>query len=262
MNKAIKIIPCLDLDQGRVVKGVRFANLRDAGDPVELGHRYREQGADELTLLDVSASVEGRSTTVDTLQEMTGLGIPITIGGGIRNVDDATRLLTAGATRVSVNTAAIANPRLLRDLSQTHGSQAVVLSVDARKSEAMPSGYEVTTHGGKRGASIDVVSWVEQADHAGVGIFLLNSIDADGTEDGFDLELLTKVRAATAKEIIASGGAGLGEHFVDAAKAGADALLAASVFHYGSVAIPEVKALLRQAGFQVGPPPEDVRSRA
>ncbi|HLS01665.1 MAG TPA: imidazole glycerol phosphate synthase subunit HisF [Beutenbergiaceae bacterium] len=250
MSKIIRIIPCLDLDQGRVVKGVRFTDLQDAGDPVELAQRYLDEGADELTLLDVSATLEGRDTTIDTLHAVAAtLPIPITIGGGVRELADATRLLEAGARRVSVNTAAITRPELLAELATAHGPAAVVLSIDARKHPSQPSGYEVTTHGGKKGAGIDVVEWARQAEQAGVGVILLNSIDADGTKDGFDLDLLSAVRSVTELEIIASGGAGKAADFVEAAQAGADGVLAASVFHYGIVSIGEVKNLLHQAGF-------------
>lgn len=253
MNNPIRIIPCLDLDDGRVVKGVKFANLRDAGDPVELGRRYLSEKADEITFLDVSATTDGRGTTQDVLTTLsTELSIPITIGGGIRTVEDAARLLEAGATRVSVNTAAINNPELLNEVSNQHGSDSLVLSIDARRGDsARTSGFEVTTHGGRKGTGIDVLDWAVAAETAGVGHILLNSIDADGTRDGFDLPMLQAVRRVTECVLIASGGAGSVDHFVAAADAGADAVLAASVFHFGLVHIADVKAALNAAGFPV-----------
>lgn len=253
MSRRITIIPCLDLDGGRVVKGVRFADLRDAGDPIELARRYLAEGADEITFLDVSATGEGRSTLTDTLTSLADdLTIPITIGGGIRAVDDAARLLGAGATRVSVATAAIARPELLTEISQQFDPASLVLSIDARRGAgSTPSGYEVTSHGGKQGTGMDVVEWAARAEGAGVGAILLNSIDADGTEEGFDLPMLRAVREAVSCRLIASGGAGAVEHFTDAARAGADAVLAASVFHFGTVSIAEVKRHLESAGFAV-----------
>ncbi len=252
---AIRVIPCLDVDAGRVVKGVHFEGLRDAGDPVELARRYDAEGADEITFLDVSASATDRSTTYDvvhrTAQEVF---VPLTVGGGVRAVEDVDRLLRAGADKVGVNTAAIARPELVAEIAERFGSQVLVLSVDARRVVDGPptaSGYEVTTHGGRRGTGLDAVAWARQAVELGAGEVLLNSMDADGTTDGFDLEMLTAVRAAVAVPLIASGGAGTPEHFLAAVRAGADAVLAASVFHFGTLTIGQVKEHLRAAGVEV-----------
>lgn len=253
MSTPIRVIPCLDLDGGRVVKGVKFENIRDAGDPVELARRYVDEGADELTFLDISATLKRRATTVETLGALAAeIAIPITVGGGVREAADAARILGAGAAKVSINTAALARPDILSEIAAEHGSGALVLSIDARRDgEGLASGFEVTTHGGTRGAGIDAVTWAEQAQRAGVGEILLNSIDADGTTDGFDLEMLRAVRAATTCSLVASGGAGKAEHFTQAAQAGADAVLAASVFHFHTVTVCEVKAGLARAGFAV-----------
>jgi len=249
---AVRVIPCLDVDAGRVVKGVNFENLRDAGDPVELAARYDAEGADELTFLDVTASSGDRETTYDVVRRTAEqVFIPLTVGGGVRTCDDVDRLLRAGADKVSVNTAAIARPELLREAAQRFGSQCVVLSVDARRAEGTPSGFEVTTHGGRRGTGIDAVEWAVRGEELGVGEILLNSMDADGTKAGFDLELIRKVRAAVRVPVIASGGAGELEHFPPAVHAGADAVLAASVFHFGHLSIPDVKKTLRAAGIEV-----------
>ncbi len=256
MSVAIRIIPCLDVDDGRVVKGVNFANLRDAGDPVELAARYNQEGADELTFLDVSASKDGRGTMLDVVRRTAEeIFIPLTVGGGVRSVDDVDELLRAGADKVSVNTSAIARPELLRELSERFGSQCIVLSVDARRvpegGDPQPSGFEVTTHGGTRSAGLDAVEWARRGQEMGVGEVLLNSMDGDGTKDGFDLELLKKVRAAVSIPIIASGGAGKAEHFPPAVEAGADAVLAATIFHFGEVSLTEVKDALENAGKEV-----------
>lgn len=256
MSVAIRIIPCLDVDDGRVVKGVNFANLRDAGDPVELAARYNQEGADELTFLDVSASKDGRGTMLDVVRRTAEeIFIPLTVGGGVRSVDDVDELLRAGADKVSVNTSAIARPELLRELSERFGSQCIVLSVDARRvpegGDQQPSGFEVTTHGGTRSAGLDAVEWARRGQEMGVGEILLNSMDGDGTKDGFDLELLKKVRAAVSIPIIASGGAGKAEHFPPAVEAGADAVLAATIFHFGEVSLTEVKDALENAGKEV-----------
>ena len=256
MSVAIRIIPCLDVDNGRVVKGVNFANLRDAGDPVELAARYNQEGADELTFLDVSASKDGRGTMLDVVRRTAEeVFIPLTVGGGVRSVEDVDELLRAGADKVSVNTSAIARPELLRELSERFGSQCIVLSVDARRvpegSDPQPSGFEVTTHGGTRSAGLDAVEWARRGQEMGVGEILLNSMDGDGTKDGFDLELLEKVRAAVSIPIIASGGAGKAEHFPPAVDAGADAVLAATIFHFGEVSLTEVKDALADAGQEV-----------
>ncbi|RKS74478.1 cyclase [Actinomadura pelletieri DSM 43383] len=249
MTVAVRVIPCLDVDAGRVVKGVNFQNLRDAGDPVELARRYDAEGADELTFLDITASSADRSTTYDVVRRTAEqVFIPLTVGGGVRTVDDIDRLLRAGADKVSVNTAAIARPEFLREAAHRFGSQCVVLSVDARRADGTDSGFEVTTHGGRRGTGIDAVEWARRGQDLGVGEILLNSMDADGTKAGFDLEMLRRVRDAVTVPVIASGGAGAVEHFAPAVAAGADAVLAASVFHFGELTIAEVKDALRAAG--------------
>ena len=252
---AIRVIPCLDVDAGRVVKGVHFQGLRDAGDPVELARRYDAEGADEITFLDVSASSSARETTFDvvdrTAQEVF---VPLTVGGGVRSVEDVDKLLRAGADKVGVNTAAIARPELVSEIAERFGSQVLVLSVDARRvvdGPPTPSGYEVTTHGGRRGTGIDAVGWARRAVELGAGEVLLNSMDADGTTGGFDLEMLATVRDAVSVPLIASGGAGTPEHFLEAVRAGADAVLAASVFHFGTLTIGQVKDHLRAAGVEV-----------
>ncbi|HEY8373932.1 MAG TPA: imidazole glycerol phosphate synthase subunit HisF [Pseudonocardiaceae bacterium] len=256
MPVAVRVIPCLDVDQGRVVKGVNFANLVDAGDPVELARTYDAEGADELTFLDVTASSAGRETTYEVVRRTAEqVFIPLTVGGGVRTVEDVDRLLRAGADKVSINTAAIARPELLREASQRFGAQCVVLSVDARRvpegERPTPSGFEVTTHGGRRGTGVDAVEWAARAQELGVGEILLNSMDADGTKAGFDLELIRAVRAVVDVPLIASGGAGAVEHFAPAVRAGADAVLAASVFHFGQLRIGEVKDALRADGVEV-----------
>ena len=252
MAVAIRVIPCLDVDNGRVVKGVNFTGLKDAGDPVELAARYDREGADELTFLDVSASVAGRGTMLDVVRRTAEqVFIPLTVGGGVRSVDDVDQLLRAGADKVSINTSAIARPELLRELAARFGSQCIVLSVDAHRAQGQPSGFEVTTHGGSKSAGIDAIDWARRGAELGAGEILLNSMDGDGTKAGFDLELITKVREAVSIPIIASGGAGRPDHFPPAIKAGADAVLAASIFHFGEVVIEEVKTSLAQAGYEV-----------
>jgi cyclase len=251
MPVAVRVIPCLDVDAGRVVKGVNFTNLRDAGDPVELAAVYDAEGADELTFLDVTASSSDRETMFDVVRRTAEqVFIPLTVGGGVRSESDVDRLLRAGADKVSVNTAAIERPELLREAAQRFGSQCVVLSVDARR---VPGGgwFEVTTHGGRRGTGIDAVGWAARGQELGVGEILLNSMDADGTKAGFDLELIELVRAEVDVPLIASGGAGAVEHFAPAVSAGADAVLAASVFHFGQLRIGEVKGALDKAGVEV-----------
>ena len=253
---AVRIIPCLDVDDGRVVKGVNFENLRDAGDPVELAAAYDREGADELTFLDVTASSSGRATMLEVVKRTAEqVFIPLTVGGGVRSVADVDVLLRAGADKVAVNTAAIARPELLAELSRKFGSQCIVLSVDARTvpadTEPTPSGWEVTTHGGRRGTGIDAVEWAARGEELGVGEILLNSMDGDGTKAGYDLEMLRAVRAAVDVPVIASGGAGSIDDFAPAVEAGADAVLAASVFHFGELAIGDVKAALRKAGHPV-----------
>lgn len=256
MSVAVRVIPCLDVDAGRVVKGVNFTGLRDAGDPVELARAYDADGADELTFLDVTASSGERETTYDVVRRTAEqVFIPLTVGGGIRDTDDVNRLLRAGADKVSINTAAIARPELLGEASRRFGAQCVVLSVDARRvpqgAQATPSGFEVTTHGGRKGTGIDAVEWAARGEALGVGEILLNSMDADGTKDGFDLELIRLVRAAVRVPVIASGGAGASGHFPPAIHAGADAALAASVFHFGEIKISEVKQAMRAEGIEV-----------
>jgi cyclase len=256
MTVAVRVIPCLDVDEGRVVKGVNFVDLRDAGDPVELAAAYDAAGADELTFLDVTASASDRETTYDVVRRTAEcVFIPLTVGGGIREVADVDRLLRAGADKVSINTAAVARPELLGEASHRFGAQCIVLSVDARRvplgEPPTPSGFEVTTHGGRRGTGIDAVEWAARGQELGVGEILLNSMDADGTKAGFDLEMISAVRAVVTVPVIASGGAGEVEHFPPAVAAGADAVLAASVFHFGQLRIGEVKDGLRRAGVTV-----------
>ncbi|MCG5433504.1 imidazole glycerol phosphate synthase subunit HisF [Mycobacterium sp. MYCO198283] len=259
MNVAVRVIPCLDVDAGRVVKGVNFENLRDAGDPVELAAVYDTEGADELTFLDVTASSSGRATMLDVVRRTAEqVFIPLTVGGGVRSVEDVDTLLRAGADKVSVNTAAIARPELLAEMSRRFGSQCIVLSVDARTAPLGPdgepptrSGWEVTTHGGRRGTGIDAVEWAARGAELGVGEILLNSMDRDGTKAGFDLPMLRAVRAAVGVPVIASGGAGAVEHFAPAVTAGADAVLAASVFHFRELTIGDVKAAMAAEGIEV-----------
>ncbi|WP_224386496.1 imidazole glycerol phosphate synthase subunit HisF [Pseudonocardia sp. ICBG1293] len=256
MGVAVRVIPCLDVDAGRVVKGVNFRELRDAGDPVEMARVYDSEGADELTFLDVTASSSERGTMIDVVRRTAEqVFIPLTVGGGIRTPDDVDRMLRAGADKVSVNTAAIARPTLLHEMSRRFGSQCIVLSVDARRvpegERPQPSGWEVTTHGGRRSAGIDAVEWAERGQELGVGEILLNSMDADGTRAGFDLDMLTAVRKVVDVPVIASGGAGAVEHFAPAVRAGADAVLAASVFHFGQLRIGEVKDALRAEGVEI-----------
>ena len=251
----MRVIPCLDVDAGRVVKGVNFQDLRDAGDPVELAGRYDEQGADELTFLDVTASSERRATTYDVVSRTAEqVFIPLTVGGGVRTVRDVDLLLRAGADKVGVNTAAIARPDLIAEVADRFGAQVLVLSIDARRCRdgaVTDSGFEVTTHGGRRGTGIDAVQWAIDGARLGVGEILLNAMDADGTKRGFDLELLAAVRAVVDVPLVASGGAGKAEHFAPAVEAGADAVLAASVFHFGDLTVGQVKAALAAAGHPV-----------
>lgn len=252
---SVRVIPCLDVDAGRVVKGVNFENLRDAGDPVELARRYNAEGADELTFLDVSASSGNRETTYDVVRRTADeIFIPLTVGGGVRSAEDVDRLLRAGADKVGVNTAAIARPELLSEIADRFGSQVLVLSVDARRvtgEVTTPSGYEVTTHGGRTGTGIDAVEWAIRAAELGAGEILLNSMDADGTYDGYDLEMFAAIRSQVHVPLIASGGASAPEDFVAAARAGADAVLAASVFHFGNLTIGQVKAAMAADGLEV-----------
>jgi cyclase len=256
MSVAVRVIPCLDVDDGRVVKGVNFENLRDAGDPVALARRYGEQGADELTFLDVTASSGDRATMYDVVARTAEeVFIPLTVGGGVRTVDDVDRLLRAGADKVGVNTAAIARPALIAETADRFGAQVLVLSADVRRRRddaGRPTGgFEVTTHGGRTRTGIDAVQWCVRAAELGAGEILLNSMDADGTKDGFDLELIRLVRAEVSVPVVASGGAGAVGHFAPAVRAGADAVLAASVFHFGELTIGQVKDALRADGLPV-----------
>ena len=255
MSLAVRVIPCLDVDGGRVVKGVNFQGLRDAGDPVELAKRYDAEGADELTFLDISASHEGRATTMEIVSATAEqVFIPLTVGGGVGSTVDVDRLLRAGADKVAVNTAAIRRPELVAEIADRFGSQVLVLSVDARRAgpdAATDSGFEVTTHGGRQSAGLDAIAWAKQAAELGAGEILLNAMDADGTREGFDLDLIRLVRAEVSIPVIASGGAGAAVNFPRAGDAGAGAVLAASVFHFGTVKIAEVKDALRGAGHAV-----------
>ncbi|MCA0323295.1 MAG: imidazole glycerol phosphate synthase subunit HisF [Actinobacteria bacterium] len=252
MPLAVRVIPCLDVDAGRVVKGVNFENLRDAGDPVDLARAYGAQGADELTFLDVTASSGDRATTYDVVRRTAEeVFIPLTVGGGVRTVDDVDRLLRCGADKVGVNTAAIARPELIAEVAERFGAQVLVLSADVRRRTDGLDGFEVTTHGGRTRTGMDAVEWCARAAELGAGEILLNSMDADGTKDGFDLELIALVRAAVRIPVIASGGAGAAEHFAPAVRAGADAVLAASVFHFGELTIPQVKLALADDGLPV-----------
>jgi len=252
MSVAIRVIPCLDVHDGRVVKGVNFRNLRDAGDPVELAALYGREGADEVTFLDISASREGRETTRDVVRRTAEtVFIPLTVGGGVSSADDVDTLLRTGADKVSINTAAIRRPEVIREITERFGNQVLVLSVDARREPGMPSGYGVTTHGGTTSAGLDALDWARRGVELGAGEILLNSMDADGTTNGFDLEMLADVRRVVDVPLIASGGAGTVQHFVAAADAGADAVLAASVFHFGTLTVGEVKDALAAAGHTV-----------
>jgi cyclase len=249
MTLSVRIIPCLDVTDGRVVKGVNFTNLIDAGDPVEMASLYQKEGADELTFLDISASSSNRETTLDVVRKSADqVFIPLTVGGGVRSVSDVNQLLRAGADKVSINTAAIARPDLIAEIADAFGSQVLVLSVDARRAQT-ESGFEVTTHGGRTSTGIDALSWIEKACDLGVGEILLNSMDADGTREGYDTEMIRAVRAISRVPLIASGGAGALEDFARALDVGADALLAASVFHFGIFRIQDVKRYLSQAGY-------------
>ena len=252
MSLAVRVIPCLDVDAGRVVKGINFKELRDAGDPVELARTYDAEGADELTFLDISASYEGRATTLEIVSATAEqVFIPLTVGGGIRTVEDVDRMLRAGADKVAVNTAAIHRPELIADIAHRFGNQVLVLSVDARRARGPDSGFEVTTHGGRKSAGLDAIEWAVRATELGAGEILLNAMDADGTENGFDLELLRAVRQEVDIPVIASGGAGRAEDFPPAVDSGADAVLAATVFHFGKVRISEVKGALAGSGHAV-----------
>jgi cyclase len=252
MTVAVRVIPCLDVDGGRVVKGVNFRGLRDAGDPVELAAAYDADGADELVYLDITASSDGRQTMRETVARTADqVFIPLTIGGGVRGADDVDRLLRAGADKVSLNTAAIARPEVLTEAAARFGSQCIVISVDARRVPGRSGAFEVTTHGGRHGTGLDAIAWAARAAELGAGEILLNSMDADGTKAGFDLPLIEAVRAVVGVPVIASGGAGHVAHFAPAIAAGADAVLAASLFHFGELRIGAVKDGLRAAGYPV-----------
>jgi imidazole glycerol-phosphate synthase subunit HisF len=255
MSVAVRVIPCLDVDAGRVVKGVNFLDLRDAGDPVEMARVYDAEGADELVFLDITASSSNRETTYDVVRRTAEqVFIPLTVGGGVRSVEDVDRLLRAGADKVGVNTAAIARPELIAEIATRFGRQVLVLSLDVRRSPSgtsTPSGFEVTTHGGRRGTGRDAVAWVRRGAELGAGEVLLNSMDADGTRSGYDVELIGAVRAAVDVPLIASGGAGSVDDFAPAVVAGADAVLAASVFHFGQLRIGDVKRTLAAAALPV-----------
>ena len=254
MPLAIRIIPCLDVADGRVVKGVNFQNLVDAGDPVELASYYAENGADEITFLDISASKDDKKTIIDVVKKTAeAVFVPLTVGGGIRSVEDVDLLLRAGADKVSINTSAISNPDLINAISKRFGSQVLVISIDARRTSEKfaVSGFEVTTHGGSKSAGLDALAWTKQAVERGAGEVLLNSMDKDGTKDGFDLELISLVKKNISVPLIASGGAGKVSDFVPAVKAGADALLAASIFHFQEVSINQVKAELKANNIEI-----------
>jgi cyclase len=249
---ATRVIPCLDVADGRVVKGVRFEGLVDAGDPVESAARYAAQGADEITFLDVTATVEGRGTMLDTVRRTAEqVFVPLTVGGGVRSVADVDALLQSGADKIGVNSAAIARPELLAEIADRFGAQVCVLSLDVLRDPRVPSGFAVTTHGGRTNTGIDALRWAEQAIALGAGELLVNSIDADGTKAGYDVRLIEAIRAVSSVPVIASGGAGALEHFAPAVAAGADAVLAASVFHRGVFTIGQVKAALAEAGVVV-----------
>jgi len=249
MTVAVRVIPCLDVDAGRVTKGVNFLDNKDVGDPVELAHAYDREGADELVFYDITASSQSRDTTYDVVRRTAEqVFIPLTVGGGVRTVDDVDRLLRAGADKVSLNSAAVERPEVLGETAHRFGAQCTVLSVDARRADWAPSGFEVTTHGGRRGAGLDLVEWVRRGQELGAGEVVVNSMDADGTRDGYDLDMIKAVRAVVTVPVVASGGAGELGDFAPAVDAGADAVLAASVFHFGVLRIADVKAALRTAG--------------
>jgi imidazole glycerol-phosphate synthase subunit HisF len=249
MSLSVRVIPCLDVDKGRVVKGVRFEDLVDAGDPVELAALYGEQGADEITFLDVTATVDDRRTTLDLVRHTAeNVFIPLTVGGGVRSVADVGKLLEHGADKISVSSAALARPELLDEIAAHFGQQVCVISVDAKRDPSMASGYVVTTHGGRISAGVDALEWVREASQRGAGEILLNSIDADGTKEGFDVTMIRAVREISSLPLVASGGAGAAEDAIGAYQAGADAVLAASIFHHDKVNVQDVKEALRGAG--------------
>jgi imidazole glycerol-phosphate synthase subunit HisF len=251
--RSVRVIPCLDVDAGRVVKGVNFVGLRDAGDPVELAARYDAEGADELVFLDITASSDARGTMVDVARRVAGeVFIPFTVGGGVRTVDDARRLLMAGAEKVGVNTAAVERPELVAELAAEYGAQCVVVAIDARRRPG--GGFEVYTHGGRTPTGVDAVEWAQRAEALGAGEILLTSMDRDGTREGFDIELTRAVTSAVGVPVIASGGVGTLGHLVDGVvEGGADAVLAASIFHFGEYTVAAAKAELERAGVIVRP---------
>ncbi|MEZ5239696.1 MAG: imidazole glycerol phosphate synthase subunit HisF [Microthrixaceae bacterium] len=252
MNTA-RVIPCLDVDGGRVVKGVNFVDLRDAGDPVELAARYDEQGADELVFLDITASSDRRETTIEMVRHVAEeVFIPFTVGGGIRSVEDARGILRAGADKVGVNTAAVERPELVREIAAEFGAQCVVVAIDARRNDSMPSGFEVYVHGGRTPTGVDAIEWTRRVTELGAGEILLTSMDRDGTREGFDCELTAAVSGATTVPVIASGGVGTLAHLVEGVESGrADAVLAASIFHFGEHTVGQAKAVMAAAGITV-----------
>ncbi|MBE02562.1 imidazole glycerol phosphate synthase subunit HisF [Marinobacter lutaoensis] len=255
MGLAKRIIPCLDVDKGRVVKGVNFVDIRDAGDPVEVARRYNEQGADEITFLDITASHESRDTTYETVERMAAeVFIPLTVGGGVRTVEDIRRLLNAGADKVSINTAAVFNPEFVREAADRFGSQCIVVAIDAKQvsADGEPPRWEIFTHGGRKPTGLDAVAWARRMVELGAGELLLTSMDRDGTKIGFDLGLTRAISDAVAVPVIASGGVGELQHLADGVtKGGADAVLAASIFHFGQHTIPEAKAFMKAQGIEV-----------
>jgi cyclase len=255
MSLAKRIIPCLDVDSGRVVKGVQFLDIRDAGDPVEVAKRYNEQGADEITFLDITATHEGRETTVQTVERIASeVFIPLTVGGGIRTVEDIRTMLNAGADKVGINSAAVFNPEFVKQASERFGAQCIVVAIDAKKvsESGEPDRWEIFTHGGRKPTGIDAVEWaIKMADY-GAGEILLTSMDQDGTKNGFDLALTRAISDAVPIPVIASGGVGNLQHLVDGVnEGGADAVLAASIFHFGEYSVPEAKAYMQAAGVEV-----------
>ena len=255
MGLAKRIIPCLDVDKGRVVKGVNFVDIRDAGDPVEVARKYNEQGADEITFLDITASHESRDTTYETVERMAAeVFIPLTVGGGVRTVDDIRKLLNAGADKVSINTAAVFNPEFVREAAERFGSQCIVVAIDAKQvsGEGEEHRWEIFTHGGRKPTGLDAVEWARKMVAMGAGELLLTSMDRDGTKIGFDLGLTRAVSDAVVVPVIASGGVGELQHLADGVtKGGADAVLAASIFHFGQHTIPEAKAFMKAQGIEV-----------
>jgi cyclase len=252
VSVAVRVVPCLDVDAGRVTKGVRFLDNVDVGDPVELARFYDAEGADELVFYDITASSDERSTMYDVVgRTAEQVFIPLTVGGGVRTVEDINALLRAGADKVSLNSAAVARPEVLREGALRFGAQCIVLSVDARRSATAPSGFEVTSHGGRRETGLDLLEWVTRGEALGAGEIVVNSMDADGVRAGFDLEMVRAVRECVGVPVVASGGAGAVEHFVPAVAAGADAVLAASIFHYREVSIAQVKAALTAGGYPI-----------